>query len=308
MHIRKLHKDEPDIDLALIPRLLAGQMPQWADLPLHLVESIGTDNVMIRLGRSLVIRMPRTPVAAQGITKEQALVPRLAPQLPVPVPLPVGVGEAAFGYPWRWSVYPWFAGRNPLPGIADDHLAIQLADFVCSLRRIDTFGLRPVGPLHSYRAESIARRDCATRATRATRASIAACDGLVDAALTEAVWEKTRDVIDYAGPPVWMHSDLHPGNILVRGGRLSAVIDWGGLSLGDPAIDCLVAWTLLTPNTRRVFRAHADVDEDTWKRGRAWALSIALVALPYYRDMNEQITAWAKHAIVQVIGDIVPEL
>jgi len=195
-------------------------------------------------------------------------------------------------------VYPWFAGRNPLPGIADDRLAIQLADFVSSLRRIDTLGLSPVGPLHSYRAESIARRDLATRA------SIAACD----AALTEAVWEKARRVTDYVGPPVWMHSDLHPGNILVSGGRLSAVIDWGGLSLGDPAIDCLVAWTLLTPNTRHVFRAYVGVDEGTWKRGRAWALSIALVALPYYRDTNEQIMARAKHAIAQVVGDIVPEL
>ena len=302
VHIRKLHVDEANIDIALVRRLLAGHMPQWSGLPLSVVQSIGTDNVMIRLGSSLVIRMPRTPGAAEGIVKEQELVPQLAPHLPVAVPVPVGVGEAAFGYPWRWSVYPWAPGRNPLPGIADDDLAIQLADFVCSLRRIDTFGLRPVGPLHSYRAESIARRDSATRA------SIAACDGLVDAALTEAVWEKARDVTDYVGPPVWMHSDLHPGNILVRGGRLSAVIDWGGLSLGDPAIDCLVAWTLLTPSTRHVFRAHVGVDEDTWKRSRAWALSIALVALPYYRDTNEQITAWAKHAIVQVIGDILPEL
>ncbi len=127
--------EEPDIDVALVRRLLSSQMPQWANLPLRLVESIGTDNVMIRVGDSLVIRMPRTPGAAEGITKEQQLVPHLAPHLPVPVPVPVGVGEAAFGYPWQWSVHPWVPGRNPVPGMVDDHLAIQLADFVNSLRR-----------------------------------------------------------------------------------------------------------------------------------------------------------------------------
>lgn len=298
MQIRKLHMEEPDIDVALVRRLLASQMPQWANLPLRLVESIGTDNVMIRVGDSLVIRMPRTPGAAEGITKEQQLVPHLAPHLPVPVPVPVGVGEAAFGYPWQWSVHPWVPGRNPVPGMVDDHLAIQLADFVNSLRRIDTLGLRPQGSLHSYRADPIERRDSATRA------SIAACGDLLNGALTEAAWEKARHVIDHAGPAVWMHSDLHPGNILVSDRSLSAVIDWGGLALGDPAIDCLIAWTLLTPSTRRTFRLRVDVDEGTWTRGRAWALSIALVALPYYRDTNEQITAWAKHAIAQVIDDI----
>ena len=148
--------------------------------------------------------------------------------------------------------------------MVDDHLAIQLADFVNSLRRIDTLGLRPQGSLHSCRADPIERRDSATRA------SIAACGDLLNGALTEAAWEKARQVIDYAGPVVWMHSDLHPGNILVSDRSLSAVIDWGGLALGDPAIDCLIALTLLTPSTRHTFRLHVDVDEGTWTRGRAW--------------------------------------
>ncbi|MCD2109284.1 phosphotransferase [Rhodococcus erythropolis] len=116
------------------------------------------------------------------------------------------------------------------------------------------------------RADPIERRDSATRA------SIAACGGLLNGALTEATWEKARHVIDYAGPAVWMHSDLHPGNILVSDHGLSAVIDWGGLALGDPAIDCLIAWTLLTPSTRHTFRLRVDVDEDAWPRmgsGRA---------------------------------------
>lgn len=101
-----------------------------------------------------------------------------------------------------------------------------------------------------------------------------------------------------------MHSDLQPGNILVRNGRRASVIDWGGLALGDPAVDCIVAWTLLGSQTRPTFRAHVGVDDTTWARGRAWALSIALVALPYYVHSNEQITAWSRYAIDQVVGDM----
>lgn len=110
---------------------------------------------------------------------------------------------------------------------------------------------------------------------------------------------------EFTGPPVWMHADLHPGNVLVRDGQLAAVLDWGGLALGDPALDCLVAWTLLSPLTRPTFRARVGVDEDAWWRGRAWALSIALVALPYYARTNTQITRWARYTIRQVVEDVV---
>jgi len=118
-------------------------------------------------------------------------------------------------------------------------------------------------------------------------------------------WEQARRVAEFTGPPVWMHADLHPGNVLVRDGQLAAVLDWGGLALGDPALDCLVAWTLLSPLTRPTFRARVGVDEDAWWRGRAWALSIALVALPYYARTNTQITRWARYTIRQVVEDVV---
>jgi aminoglycoside phosphotransferase (APT) family kinase protein len=298
MRIEKLHADELDIDEDLVRQLLSGQMPQWADLPLRLAEPIGTDNVMIRLGDTLMLRLPRTEDAADSTRKEQQLVPRIAPYLPVEVPVAVGIGQPGPGYPLPWSVFRWIAGRNPEPGEADLELTERLADFVKALREIDTFGLTAEGPLHSYRADSIQLRD------EATRRSIKECEGLIDTARASRAWDVARRVPDHDGPPAWMHSDVQPGNLLVRDGRLAAVIDWGGVALGDPAVDCIVAWTLLNPQTRPMFREHADVDEATWDRGRAWALSIALVALPYYVDSNEQITAWSRYAIDQVIADV----
>lgn len=299
MHIEKLHVDEFDIDEDLVRRLLASQMPQWADLPLRLAEPIGTDNVMIRLGDSLALRLPRTEDAAESMHKEQELVPRIAPLLPVEVPVPVGVGEPGHGYPWPWSVYPWIAGRNPDPGEAGSELARDLADFVQALRGADTFGLAAEGPLHSYRADSIQLRDATTRRC------IDECEGLIDTTRAAEAWDRAKRVPDYDGTPVWMHSDVQPGNVLVRDGRLASVIDWGAVALGEPAVDCIVAWTLLTPATRPAFRARVGVDDDTWHRGRAWALSIALVALPYYVHTNAQITAWSRYAIDQVVADVV---
>ncbi|MEP7019175.1 MAG: aminoglycoside phosphotransferase family protein [Pseudonocardiales bacterium] len=298
MRIERLHDDEFHIDDALVRRLLASQMPQWAELPLRLVQPSGTDNVMIRLGDDLALRLPRTPGAASGITKEQRLVPLIAAQVPVAVPAPVGFGVPGDGYPWPWSVYPWVIGRNPQPGEADVGLAGDLADFARVLRGLDTFGLVAEGLLHSYRVDSIQLRDATTRQC------IDESTGLIDTVLVIQVWDQVRRVCDFTGPRVWMHSDLQPGNILVYKGKLAAVIDWGSLALGDPAVDCIVAWTLLTPDTRIAFRDRIDVDDETWRRARAWALSIALVALPYYIHTNEQITAWARYAIGQVVGEV----
>ena len=298
MQVVKLHEDEVDIDERLVRRLLAAQAPAWADLPMRLAEPAGTDNVMVRLGEDLVVRLPRTESAAQGLDKEQRVVPRLAERLPAAVPVPVVQGVAQDGYPWRWSISPWLLGRPGEPGVADVGLARQLAEFVVALRRLGTFGLAAEGALHSYRGDPLAERD------GDTRECIAHCHDLLDTVRVTAAWDRAVNVEEYAGPPVWMHADLQPGNLLVGAGGLAAVLDWGMLALGDPAVDCLVAWSLLDPTTRPSFRDRVAVDDATWERGRGWALSIALVALPYYVHSNSQITAWARHAIGQTVDDV----
>lgn len=297
MQVVKLHADEVDVDEALVRRLLAAQAPRWAHLPLRLVEPPGTDNVMVRLGEELVVRLPRTASAAAGLDKEQRVVPRLAPSLPTAVPVPVVSGAPQGSYPWTWSIAPWLPGRPPSPGSGGVHLAAQLADVVVALRGIGTAGLAPEGSLHSYRGDPLALRDADTRAC------IGQCHDLLDAARVTAAWDRCAEVEAYAGEPVWLHGDLQPGNLLVDPGGLTAVLDWGMLALGDPAVDCLAAWTLLGPSARTAFRSRVDVDDATWARGRGWALSIALVALPYYVRTDRRITAWARYAIRQAVDD-----
>ena len=298
MWVAKLHDDEVDIDEPLVRGLLAAQAPEWAGLPLRPVEPAGTDNVMVRLGEDLVVRLPRTASAARNVDKERRVVPWLAPHLPTAVPVPVLSGVPQEGYPWAWSISPWLPGRPPSPGSADRHLAGQLAELVTALRSVDTTGWAAEGALHSYRGDPLADRD------DDTRECIGRCHGLLDTTRVTAAWERAVEVDEHAGPPVWMHADLTPGNVLVGPDGLAAVLDWGMLALGDPAVDCLVAWTLLDATTRPAFRDGVGVDDATWARGRGWALSIALVALPYYVRTNSGITAWARHAVAQTVADV----
>ena len=298
MRVVKLHDDEVDVDEPLVRRLLAAQAPTWADHPLRLVEPAGTDNVMVRLGEDLVVRLPRTPSAAQHVDKERQVVPLLAPHLPAAVPVPVMSGMPQDDYPWHWSVSSWLPGRTPVPGSADLRLAGQLAEFVAALRAVDTTGYAAEGSLHSYRGDPLAERD------DDTRECIGQCRDLLDTARVTAAWDRALEVEEHAGPPVWMHADLTPGNVLGGRNGLTAVLDWGMLALGDPAVDCLIAWTLLDATTRPWFRKGVGVDDATWARGRGWALSVALVALPYYVHTNSQITAWARHAIRQTVDDV----
>jgi aminoglycoside phosphotransferase (APT) family kinase protein len=288
-----MHEDEVHTDVALVRRLLAGQFPHWAGLPIERVPSAGTDNALYRLGGDMVVRLPRIHWAVDDVDKEQEWLPRLAPLLPVAIPLPLARGEPAEGYPWRWSVYRWLAGEHPsVDGLTDaGSLATQLAEFVAALHRIDPTGGPPAG-----RGVPLRKRDAPTRA------AIDALQGAVDTAAVTAAWEAALDVPAWPGPPVWVHGDLAPGNLLTVDGRLTAVIDFGGLGVGDPACDLIVAWNLLPADTRDVFRTALAVDDATWDRGRGWALSVALIALPYYDTTNPVLADSARHVIGEVLA------
>ncbi|WP_405844588.1 aminoglycoside phosphotransferase family protein [Streptomyces platensis] len=291
MCARKMHTDEPDIDVPLVRRLMAAQFPRWADLPVTAVDSAGTSNAMFRLGDDLVVRLPRIEGAAHDVAKEHRWLPWLAPSLPVAVPGPLGKGTPAEGYPWQWSVYRWLDGETPAVGrLAAPHaLAADLAEFVTALHRID-----PADGPPSYRSESLAARDAATRA------AVAELPGVVDTDAAIAAWETALQVPAWPGPAVWIHADLQPGNLLTARGRLAAVIDFGCLGLGDPAVDLIVAWYLLPADARGVFRTALGTDDASWARGRGWALSIALSELRYYRDTHPVMAAIARQVIEEV--------
>jgi aminoglycoside phosphotransferase (APT) family kinase protein len=288
----RMHADEADIDLGLVRRLVAGRFPAWADLPVEPVVSSGTDNAMFRLGDDLAVRLPRIAGAARNVDLERTWVPRLAPHLPVAVPAPVGVGEPTVEYPYPWTVCPWLPGANPTVDNVGLELAHDLADFVTALRKVD-----PAGAPASSRGVPLATRDAPTRA------AIAASEGLVDTAAVAALWADALRIPPWDGPPTWAHADLSPGNLLVRAGRLTAVIDWGVAGVGDPTVDLIVAWNLLPASARPAFRAALGVDDDTWRRGRGWALSISIIQLPYYQHTNPVLAANSRHVIAEILAD-----
>ncbi|MFF4759413.1 aminoglycoside phosphotransferase family protein [Streptomyces sp. NPDC001292] len=286
--------DEPDFDDSLVRRLIAAQFPRWTGLSVRRIGSAGTSNVMYRLGQDMVVRLPRTAGAAEDVEKEHTWLPRLAPSLPLTVPVPLGKGAAAEGFPWPWSVYRWIDGEIPAVGAVAEprRLATDLARFVTALHRID-----PADGPPSYRSEPLAARDAATRA------AIAAVHGAVDPHAAEAVWEEALRVPEPTGPPVWIHADLQPGNMLLARNRLCAVIDFGCLGLGDPAVDLLAAWYVVPDTARPLFRAALMVDDAAWARGRGWALSVALMELSSYRGTNPFMAHVARHVITEILLD-----
>ncbi|WP_329118776.1 aminoglycoside phosphotransferase family protein [Streptomyces sp. NBC_01465] len=296
MSAPKMHADEADIDSALVRRLLAAQFPQWSGLPVTRFPSSGTVNAVYRLGDELAVRLPRIASGVDGVAVEQRWLPSLAPQLPVGIPDVLGKGVPGEGYPWLWSVCTWLDGGNPDPDDLSDpvQLAKDLAEFIVALQRID-----PAEGPPAYRGGRLGEVDAETRA------AIAELDELnmIDAQAATAAWEESLHAPAWTGPPVWLHSDLMPGNLLTADGRLTGVIDFGTLGIGDPAADLLPAWNLLPPQARTAFRDALAPDDATWLRGRGWALSMSLVMLPYYRDTNPAMADNARHVIAQVLPD-----
>ncbi|WYB39478.1 phosphotransferase [Streptomyces sp. GD-15H] len=107
--------------------------------------------------------------------------------------------------------------------------------------------------------------------------------GRGDAHAVTALWQEALEAPGHTGPPVWAHGDLSPGNVLVDGGRLAAVIDFNCAGVGDPAVDLIVAWNLLPAEVRGLFREAVAADGAQWARGRSWALSISLIQLAVLR-------------------------
>lgn len=297
--VPRMHAAEVHIDDALVRRLLATQLPHLADRALTRIEAWGTDHAIFRLGDDLSVRLPKIDWAARQGELESRWLPVLAPHVPVEVPSPVAVGAPADGYPFTWYVSPWLDGQNPpLDGSADlCGLARDVAAFVLALQRVDTAGAP--GPRVGQRGGALSGADERTRMRAEELRVIADVDGLL------AVWDAGLHAPPFGGTPVWCHGDLMDGNMLVRDGRLTGVIDWGGLIAGDPAVDLMAAWSLFDAESRAVYRdALGFVDDAMWLRGRAWAASAAINALPYYRDTNPDICARSWRAVREVLADL----
>ena len=294
-----MQHDKVPVDASLVRRLVSTQFPQWAHLPIRPVELGGWDNRTFHLGERMTVRLPSAAAYALQVEKEHHWLPRLAPHLPLPIPVPLAMGQPADGYPWHWSVYRWLDGEvASIECIADlRQFAIDLAEFLVALYRIDATGGPPPGPQNFYRGGSLTVYD------DETRQAIAALEGAIDTKAATAVWEAAL-AATWRGSPVWVHGDVAAGNLLVRDGRLSAVIDFGTSGVGDPACDLAIAWTLLAGESRETFRAALPLDDGTWTRGRGWTLWKALITLAALPDANALAASASRRIADHVLAEL----
>jgi aminoglycoside phosphotransferase (APT) family kinase protein len=264
--------DDGAITATLVSRLVAEQLPRWGGLPVRPVDPQGWDNATFRLGNELLVRLPNGDAYAAQVDKEHRWLPALARDLPLQVPEPVAKGRPGAGFPRPWSVYRWIEGE-PASTVDEGDLpalATALGGFLTALHRIPPFMGPPPGahsfgrggPLRAYDAEA--------------RAAAAELSDGVDVEAVGAVWDAAL-AARWSGAARWVHGDIAPSNLLVRDGRLSAVIDFGCCCVGDPACDLAIAWTFFGGESREAFRASIRIDPATWARARGWALWKALL-------------------------------
>jgi aminoglycoside phosphotransferase (APT) family kinase protein len=281
--------EKRDITPAVVARLVAEQFLQWADLPIQQVPVDGWDNTTFRLGRELSARLPSADRYVAQVDKEHRWLPILAGHLPLPIPEPVAMGQPGSGFPRPWSVYRWIEGDPAsIDRVADlTAFAADLARFLASLHTVDTGGGPPPGQHNFFRGGPLATYDAQSRR------SIELLAGEIDAEAATEVWDAAL-VSVWEQPPVWVHGDVAPSNLLVAGGRLRAVIDFGGIAVGDPACDLVMAWTFFTGTSREAFRHGLPFDDATWARARGWALWKALVTIAREKERGEDALAAAR--------------
>lgn len=283
-----IHVDEP-----LVTALLAAQCPELAALPVRIVGN-GWDNTIARVGDDWMVRVPRREAAAALLFNEQTWLPLLAPSLPLPVPVPWFCGVPDDAFPWAWSVCRWLPGRTAAEAPPADpaETARTLAGFIAALHQ----PAPPDAPLNPFRGVALAER------AAAVQARVAALGDAVDAPRVLRVWAELQATPAWGGPPLWLHGDLHPSNMLTLDGRLSAVIDFGDLCAGDPATDLAVAWMMFAAPERTLFRSLAGIDDDTWRRAGGWALNLSLAYLT--GDDSTSMPAIGRHTLAAVLTEL----
>lgn len=284
----------------LARKLIDSQFPEYAHLSIRSVEKQGHDNRTYRLGNDMLIRMPSADSYALKVPKEQDLLPKLAPYLTINIPVPLKIGNASADYPYPFSIYKWLEGVSINLLVLDDDclekLAFDLAQFLKELQNINNVDGPKPGQHNWWRGDHVSVYD------KGACAQIEQLSKVIDVNKAMQLWEnacKTR----WVKKPVWIHGDFAIGNMLMKDGKLSAIIDFGGMSLGDPACDLVIAWTFLQGKARDIFINTIDLDDDTWLRAKAWALWKATFELCQIKSLNSPEVFVQKRIIEDVLKE-----
>lgn len=285
--------------LNLARKLIAEQFSEYANLLITEVEKQGHDNRTYRLGNHMLIRIPTDQSYALKVPKEQKLLPQLAKCLSLSIPDPIKMGKPSADYPYPFSIYKWLPGKsiNLLTITEQDKesLAFYLAKFLKELQAIaDVEGPEP-GQHNWWRGDHVSVYN------KGAREQIPELTDIIDTNKAIHLWDKAC-ATKWDQTPVWIHGDFAIGNMLMDSGKLSAIIDFGGTAVGDPACDLVIAWTYLSGKSREIFMREMDLDQDTWFRARAWALWKATFELCQIADKNSPEAKLQKRIIDEVMN------
>ena len=289
-----MHEGEIAIDIALVRRLLVAQFPHLAGKSITVVRSTGTVNAIFRLGNDLCVRLPRMAAWAESLNDEWVWLPKLAPHISLTIPKPFAKGEPTNWFPYPWAIYHWIDGApyQDKPIINERQIAHDLANFIFELRSIDMSDAPRGG------RKPLAELDVATRDAIASSCTV------IDTEAVSVAWTRALESSPWDGKPVWIHGDLLKSNLLVKGNRLYAIIDFGGVGIGDPAADVVPAWSVFNKAGRETYRQALSVNDNIWNRARGYALHQALMIIPYYPKTNPEFVTMATRTVKEILNEL----
>ncbi len=299
MRFMEMHGGQLSVTAEMVRDLVGNQFPEYAGLPIEPVHSEGTVNAIFRIGEQLAARFPLRPrdveATRRWLQDEANAARELLGRTRVPVPEPVATGEPGAGYPLLWSIQTWVSGTtaSETDTSMSDDFAHDLAEFIQQVRSIDVAGRTFTG---DGRGGDLRSHD------NWLETCFAESRQLVDVPQLRQIWTRLRQ-LPRNSPDVMTHGDLIPGNVLVSEGRLTGILDVGGLGPADPALDLVSAWHLLDTDRRQLLRDDLGCHDLDWERGKAWALQQAMGAIWYYIDSNPPMRRMGRRTLEQIIAD-----
>lgn len=280
-----MHSDDINIDIFVVSTIIKESFPKWGTLPISPLGE-GTSNYLFRLGNDMVIRIPRHRQSVETLEKERQWLPFLSSNLNWKIPRPIADGKVGEHYPFPWYIYNWIDGKiiEKDVYVDQDKLVIDMTNFLKDLQKLDTKDAPLPGAHNFYRGVELKSRDSSVRN------AINSLSLKLDLSEIEKIWNRGLRAKRWDKRGLWIHGDLDSRNLLVnKDGGLAGIIDFGGLAVGDPAVDAMVAFKLFDKEHREIFRERLKIDDDMWARGKGWVVSQALIALDYYTLENNPV-------------------